>query len=256
MDVETEQPGRAEKPPGNAERQPGSFGNQQAETGENRKSAGRGAWPSYRGTGMAGIYGEYADTLQKVMDQLIGELSDYNKVVKEKTGDGIYEHLLGRVKSEESMREKCDRRGVPQTPESALRVMTDSIGLRVITRFIDDIYQIVTFLRKLPGVTIVQEKDYIRHAKPNGYRSYHVILDREVPYPDIDGRQPGHYYIEVQLRTIAMDSWASLEHQLKYKKDIGNEELIVKELKRCADELAGCDLSMQTIRNMIREEEN
>ncbi len=126
MYVETEQPGRAERPPGNAERQPCSFGNQQAETGENRKSAGRGAWPSYRGTGMAGIYGEYADTLQKVMDQLIGELSDYNNEVREKTGDGIYEHLLGRVKSEESMREKCDRRGVPQTPESALRVMTDS----------------------------------------------------------------------------------------------------------------------------------
>ena len=140
MYVETEQPGRAERPTGNAERQPGSFGNQQAETGENRKSAGRGAWPSYRGTGMAGIYGEYADTLQKVMDQLIGELSDYNNEVREKTGDGIYEHLLGRIKSEESMREKCDRRGVPQTPESALRVMTDSIGLRVITRFIDDIY--------------------------------------------------------------------------------------------------------------------
>ena len=190
MYVETEQPGRAERPPGNVERQPGSFGNQQAETGENRKSAWRGAWPSDRGTGMAGIYGEYADTLQKVMDQLIGELSDYNKVVKEKTGDGIYEHLLG-LKSEESMREKCDRRGVPQTPESALRVMTDSIGLRVITRFIDDIYQIVTFLSKLPGVTLVQEKDYIRHAKPNGYRSYHVILDREVPYLDVDDHRDG-----------------------------------------------------------------
>ena len=99
MYVETEQPGRAERPPGNVERQPGSFGNQQAETGENRKSAWRGAWPSDRGTGMAGIYGEYADTLQKVMDQLIGELSDYNKVVKEKTGDGIYEHLSSRRKA-------------------------------------------------------------------------------------------------------------------------------------------------------------
>ena len=80
--------------------------------------------------------GEFAETLQKVMDQLAGELSDYNNEVKEKTGDGIYEHLLGRIKSEESMREKCDRRGIPQTAESALRVMTDSVGLRVITRFI------------------------------------------------------------------------------------------------------------------------
>ena len=214
MYVETEQPGRAERPTGNAERQPGSFGNQQAETGENRKSAGRGAWPSYRGTGMAGIYGEYADTLQKVMDQLIGELSDYNNEVREKTGDGIYEHLLGRIKSEESMREKCDRRGVPQTPESALRVMTDSIGLRVITRFIDDIYQIVTFLSKLPGVTLVQEKDYIRHAKPNGYRSYHVILDREVPYLDVDGRQPGHYYIHSILHFQSLNTEYEDVHSL------------------------------------------
>lgn len=201
------------------------------------------------------VYGKYRDTLPAVMDQIRSELEDYNRKIREQTGDGIYEHLLARVKSEDSMREKCDRRGIPQTPQSALAELTDSIGLRVITRFIDDIYQIVDFLGSLPGVSVIQEKDYIRHAKPNGYRSYHVILEREVPYEDVRGKNPGRYYIEVQLRTIAMDSWASLEHQLKYKKNISNPELISAELKRCADELAGCDLSMQTIRNLMREED-
>ena len=73
------------------------------------------------------------------------------------------------------------------------------------------------------------------------------------PYEDVDGQQPGHFFVEVQLRTIAMDSWASLEHQMKYKHEIKNPERIEREQKRCADELASCDLTMQTIRNLIQE---
>jgi ppGpp synthetase/RelA/SpoT-type nucleotidyltranferase len=69
----------------------------------------------------------------------------------------------------------------------------------------------------------------------------------------VEGNVPGKYYVEVQIRTIAMDSWASLEHKMKYKKDIKNQELIEEELKRCADELAACDVSLQTIRNLIRD---
>ena len=73
----------------------------------------------------------------------------------------------------------------------------------------------------------------------------------EVPYEDVTGANPGYFFAEIQLRTIAMDSWASLEHQMKYKHTIKNPEMIVRELKRCADELAACDVSMQTIRNLI-----
>ena len=80
-----------------------------------------------------------------------------------------------------------------------------------------------------------------------------MILEVITPYPDCDGNENGKYYIEIQLRTIAMDSWASLEHQMKYKKNITNHERITKELKRCADELASCDLNMQTIRKLIEE---
>ena len=103
-------------------------------------------------------------------------------------------------------------------------------------------------------ITIKEEKDYIKNVKPNGYRSYHLIVEITAPYEDILGNNPGKFFAEIQVRTIAMDSWASLEHQMKYKHDIKNPELIVKELKRCADELAACDVSMQTIRNLINAE--
>ena len=99
----------------------------------------------------------------------------------------------------------------------------------------------MTFYKKIGR--IIKEKDYIRRAKPNGYRSYHMIL-----------RTKAGYFAEIQLRTISMDTWAALEHHLKYKKSVGSRAaLIEEELKRCADELASTDLSMQTIRDMILE---
>ncbi len=211
-----------------------------------------GAQPREKTMNTESIYGKCADTLPYVLDLFRGQLEKLNDETKAKTGEGIYEHLIARVKSEDSMREKCARKDLPLTSHSALRDITDAVGLRVITRFIDDIFLIVEYIRSLPGAKVAIEKDYIRHAKPNGYRSYHMIVEYTVPWEDIDGNEPGMYYIEIQLRTIAMDSWASLEHQLKYKKDIKNQKLIVSELKRCADELAGCDLSMQTIRNLMR----
>lgn len=82
-----------------------------------------------------------------------------------------------------------------------------------------------------------------------------MILRVTAPFTDIRGENPGQFYVEIQLRTLAMDSWASLEHELKYKKSIQNQEIITAELKRCADELNSCDLSMQTIRQLIRSAE-
>lgn len=82
-----------------------------------------------------------------------------------------------------------------------------------------------------------------------------MILDVETDEPDVDGNTPGHYYVEIQLRTIAMDTWAALEHEMKYKKSIENQELIIQELRRCANELAACDVSMQTLKRIIREGE-
>ena len=201
---------------------------------------------------MSSIYGEYEAYLPRVLDMLREELEEYDDKVFGETAEHIFEHLTARIKSDESMREKCRRRELPETAQSALRELQDAIGLRIVCAFRDDIYEIISYIRSLPNITIVEEKDYIRHSKPNGYRSYHMILLVETDFPDIDGNTKGKYYAEVQLRTIAMDSWASLEHKMSYKKDIMSPELIMEELKRCADELAACDVSMETIRKLIR----
>ncbi|MCR4760234.1 MAG: GTP pyrophosphokinase family protein [Oscillospiraceae bacterium] len=201
------------------------------------------------------IYGGFRPVLEQIKETFENRITEYTAEEYKKTGIKIYEHLIARVKSEESALEKCERKGLPQTPHSAMKVLTDSIGIRIICSFIDDIYANIEKIRAFPDCRVIEEKDYIRHAKPNGYRSYHMILEYTAPFADADGNDPGTFFIEIQLRTIAMDSWAALEHKLKYKKNIANQEMIVAELKRCADELASCDLSMTTIRDLIEHAE-
>ncbi len=200
------------------------------------------------------IYGEYREALEQVMEHLAEAIRRVSEEAEKRTGSGLYEHLIYRIKGDESMREKCRKKGLPETAQSALVAVRDAIGLRVVCRFVDDVYAVAEALKALPGVNVAEEKDYIRDVKPNGYRSYHLILSVEAPFADVRGENPGHFYAEVQLRTIAMDSWAALEHEMMYKHDAPNRKLLTAELKRCADELASCDVSMQTIRNMIRGE--
>lgn len=188
-----------------------------------------------------GIYGSHLPRMEAVKDKLFAVIENTRRELTEKNGMDPAEHVLARIKSEESMREKCRRQGLPETEESALVQIHDAIGLRVVCAFLDDVYAMRDALASADGVEIVQEKDYIRAAKPNGYRSYHMILR-------LDG-----YFAEIQLRTISMDTWAALEHHLTYKKGEPGA-LIRAELKRCADELASTDVSMQTLRDMILNE--
>lgn len=201
------------------------------------------------------IYGKYGVYLPKILEDLSQRIQEANDRVKQETGQKLFEHFNARIKQAASMEEKCQRKNLPRVPESALKEIRDAIGIRIVCGFIEDIYQTIEVIRQLEGCEIVLEKDYIRAAKPNGYRSYHLILEVETPYEDCHGQNPGRYFVEIQLRTIAMDSWASLEHQMKYKHEIKDSKRIVRELKRCADELASCDVTMQTIRNLIRESE-
>ena len=198
------------------------------------------------------IYKDALPELEAVCRALKNEITKIRENMNEMLGMDPVEHLLSRIKSDESMREKCRRKGLPETPESALEEIHDAIGIRIVCAFIDDIYTIRDSLEALPGVSVTEEKDYIKNVKPNGYRSFHMILKCDDGFAGLSlGRS---YYAEIQLRTISMDTWAALEHHLKYKKNItGNISLIEKELKRCADELAGTDNSMQTLRDMIRE---
>ncbi len=198
------------------------------------------------------IYGEYINTMKKIMEKLKKEIEDNSNRHEAQYGERLFEHIRCRIKSDESMREKLIHAGLEPTSYNALRSKHDAIGIRIVCLFIDDVYKNAELIKSLPGCTITEEKDYIRNAKPNGYRSYHMILDVTTDDPDVEGNVPGHYPVEIQLRTIAMDTWAALEHEMNYKKDIENPELIQQELRRCANELASCDVSMQTLRKIIR----
>ena len=191
------------------------------------------------------IYGPYLPELEQVRTRLMDEIERIRTDLSDRLGMDPVEHCLSRIKTEESMREKCRRKGLPETVDSALFRIHDAIGIRVVAAFVSDVYRIRDLLSQVNGLRITEEKDYIRHAKPNGYRSLHLILLCDEKW-----------YAEIQLRTISMDTWAALEHHMRYKKKISrNLPLIEAELKRCADELASTDLSMQTIRDMILEEE-
>lgn len=161
-------------------------------------------------------------------------------------------HIVSRIKSEESMKEKLKRKGFEVSLENALTKVYDAAGMRIICNYIDDVYEVAEMLKHYQDLNVIMEKDYIKNPKPNGYRSYHIIFQLNL---DLAG-EITPVYIEIQIRTIAMDFWSSLEHEMKYKKNIKNQELIVEELKRCADEIATTDLNMQTIKKMIDTEEN
>lgn len=199
------------------------------------------------------IYGNYEKYLDMILDEFSKRVYKLNDEYKLNTGYKLFEHFISRIKTNDSMIEKCKRKGFEVSTHSALKEIKDAIGVRIVCGFVDDIYTIVGLFKDMENINVVEEKDYILNVKPNGYRSYHMILEVITPYPDCEGNENGRYYIEIQLRTIAMDSWASLEHQMKYKKNISNYERITKELKRCADGLASCDLNMQTIRKLIEE---
>jgi len=190
---------------------------------------------------MESIYGAYLPALQAFMDEMLGRIEDIRKDMKETTGMDPVEHCLSRLKSEDSMREKLKRMELEETTENAVFALHDAVGIRVVCAFLDDVYTITERLKSFEDLKVEEEKDYIKNAKPNGYRSLHIIL-----------RNSDNLAAEVQLRTISQDTWAALEHHMKYKKGIkANEQLVVAELKRCADELASTDISMQTIKKMI-----
>lgn len=158
-----------------------------------------------------------------------------------------FESIKSRLKSSTSIYEKLERKGYPVTVEGIRDNLTDVAGLRVICSFPDDIYRLVELFTRQDDILLLREKDYIRNPKPNGYRSLHLI----VGVPVFLSNEKMYVKAEVQFRTIAMDFWASLEHKLKYKKNVDNTGEIVERLKQCADSIEDLDYQMQEIRNKI-----
>ena len=153
------------------------------------------------------------------------------------------EMIKSRVKKPESIVNKLIRRNLDITISSVMENLHDVAGVRVICSFVDDIYKVADMLSRQDDIIVLEVKDYIKKPKPNGYRSYHMIIEIPVFFSDVKQ----NIKVEVQLRTIAMDFWASLEHSMKYKKDIPNADEIAQELKECADLITEADFRMQDI---------
>lgn len=155
--------------------------------------------------------------------------------------------IKSRVKEPYSIFEKIKRKGFNYSEEVLMNDIHDIAGIRVVCAFVDDIYKIADYLVSQDDITLIKKKDYISNPKDNGYRSLHLVV--EVPVFLSDRKQP--MKVEVQIRTIAMDFWASLEHSIHYKKKVNETEEIISELKECADTIYETDIKMQSIREKL-----
>lgn len=156
--------------------------------------------------------------------------------------------ITARRKKTFSILEKLQRQGFPVSLKSIEENLNDVAGIRVICSFLDDIYNVADMLKAQDDLKVIQIKDYIKNPKPNGYRSYHMIV--EVPVFFSNEKRPMR--VEIQIRTVAMDFWATLEHRIKYKQDIPNQDEIIEELKQCADTISQTDERMLSIREKAR----
>lgn len=157
--------------------------------------------------------------------------------------------IHSRVKRPYSIAEKLRRNNQPVTVESIQEHLNDVAGIRVICSFINDIYDIAEMLLAQDDIRLITRKDYIKNPKPGGYRSLHLIV--EIPVFFSTGKEP--IRVEVQIRTVAMDFWASLEHQIRYKNDSPEVKAIAEELRICADTIAATDVKMQELKLRISE---
>lgn len=157
------------------------------------------------------------------------------------------ESIKTRLKSPESIMGKLKRKGISPSVEDIENNLFDIAGIRVICSFPNDIYMLANALEKQDDITVIEKKDYITHPKPNGYRSYHMIIET----PIFLYERKKYMKVEVQFRTISMDWWASLEHKIRYKKDVKITDEISNELLMCAEISAGLDQRMQEIQDKV-----
>lgn len=183
----------------------------------------------------------YSSAVREITTKL-ENLNDEFKHVKDRNP---IHYITSRIKSPKSIINKLKKRGLEISPESARENLTDMAGVRVICSYIDDIYLIADLLASQDDVVLIRKADYIQNPKPNGYRSLHMIVS--IPVFLSTGTEIVN--VEIQIRTIAMDFWASLEHELSYKLTENRIDDITSELKECADVISSIDLRMQKLYN-------
>jgi len=181
------------------------------------------------------------ETKFRVLSQEFSLLQDYNPI----------ETIKSRLKSMDSIIEKLERKDLPLELESIENNLKDVAGIRVICPFLSDIYRMASCLMEQDDILVIEKKDYIKNPKKNGYRSLHLIVET----PIFLQKEKRMMKVEVQFRTIAMDFWASLEHRMHYKKNLDEkmQEMLVAELRDCAEESANLDIRMETVKDYIEE---
>lgn len=179
------------------------------------------------------------ETKLKVLDEEYSLEYDRNPISSIKT----------RLKSFPSIKEKLKRKNLKLSLEAIEDNLNDIAGIRVICPFPEDVYKIAESLLRQDDIELIETKDYIKNPKPNGYRSLHII----VAIPIFLANEKKIMRVEIQLRSIAMDFWASLEHQMRYKKDFEFTEEMANELHDCAELSAALDLRMEAIRKSVNE---
>ncbi|MBE5972784.1 MAG: GTP pyrophosphokinase family protein [Lachnoclostridium sp.] len=157
--------------------------------------------------------------------------------------------MTSRLKKFSSIVDKLERKNLPLTIENIEDTLNDIAGIRVVCAFPDDVYMLADAFLAQDDITLIRKKDYIANPKPNGYRSLHLI----VSVPIFLAKEKRVMKAEIQIRTIAMDSWASLEHQLRYKKDFEFTEHMANELLYCAQLSAELDARMDALRDMVQD---
>lgn len=181
------------------------------------------------------------ETKIEVIDNEFKALHKYNPI----------EHVSSRIKSKQSMYNKLNKKGLEFTYENLIKTVNDIAGVRIICSFIPDIYKLVEMFENMQGLTVLKKKDYVANPKESGYSSYHLIVSVPVSLSvgTIDVK------VEIQIRTMAMDFWASLEHKINYKYDKEIPKGIKKELKECAKMTHKLDKRMSHLgRNLMEQE--
>lgn len=190
---------------------------------------------------------EFSIKGQCAINLLLTKLDIINTVLLVSSGRNVIQMKNGRMKSYESVCKKLQKKGLEPECETAAERLNDLIGVRGICAYVDDIYRVAELVKKQKDIRIIKEKDYIKAPKKSGYQSLHLILEIAIAF------QNGTQWIkmELQLRTAAMDYWANLDHQLRYKKGKKEAELIDEELRQCAEVIGNLDQKMLEIRKKI-----
>ena len=175
-------------------------------------------------------------TKLEVLDMEYSVKNDYNPI----------HNMECRLKSINSIIKKIKKKDWPMEVESVYK-LTDFAGVRVVCNYIADIYEIEESLIRQDDIKLIERKDYIREPKESGYRSLHLLVE----VPIFLSERTHHMIVEIQIRTIAMDTWASLEHELKYKREEALPEDVIKELQKCAKSIAEIDMKMGRIHRML-----